>query len=219
MRTVAVLSMLVVFAATSFGAPIFYEDFESYLNDTYGTIPGDPTTSQTFGPWTVIRNTVDVHGPDWVDWMCSTPTNSCLDLSGSYSAQTSGAIQTSIDFTPGFYVLSFVLGGSQRGIDPLWDGENTTQVTLGTWTQSYTLAPSEPFRTVYSPHIWLSGPTLLIFVDATMVPGSNPPQFVNDAMGLLLDDIRVDVAAPEPATVILLVLGAGLVALRRRVIA
>ncbi len=217
MRAVAVLSMLVIFAATSFGGPVFFEDFEGYPNAAYGTVPGDPTISDTFGPWTVIRNTVDIHGPDWVDWLCSTPTNSCLDMSGSYSAETSGAIQTIIDFAPGYYVLSFVLGGSQRNLDPLWDSDNTLVVTLGSWMQSYTLLPEAPFRTVYSPRLYLEGPTLLIFADATMVPGSDPPQFVNDAMGLLVDDIRIDLATPEPASVILLVLGAGLVALRRRV--
>lgn len=229
MRIAAAAVILVTLAASSFAAPIFYDDFQSYVNETYYN-SGTPHTFQTApgktpsgNIWTVTRNSVDVHGPEWVDWLCG-PGNNCVDLNGSYSTYLSGEVRTTVNVpTPGWYVLSFYLAGSHRyapevnpALNDSLEGYNTAQVVFGNWSQSYTLGPNEPWQTIISPALYLSGPTTLIFRDATYVPGSNPPVLVNDPMGLLLDNVSVNLATPEPASFVLLVFGAGLIAFRRR---
>ncbi len=210
MRTFATAAIFIALAVTAPAAPIFYDDFNSYADRTYWLTPPptEPTAPNHFGVWQVTRNTVDIHGPDWVYWLCG-DGNHCVDLNGSYSADTCGTIQATFDLTPGWYVLSFDLGGSQRGFVPLNDTNDSASVSFGGWTQTFTFAPSMPFARYESPAMWLGGTQTVTFADATAV---------SDAMGILLDNISIDSIepTPEPASIILLVAGLGCIAIRRR---
>ncbi len=206
MRVFAVSAILVALTVTASAAPIFYDNFNSYADATYWA--SDPDKN-SFGIWDVTRNTIDIHGPQWVDYLCG-QGNHCVDMNGSYSADTRGTFQGAFNLTPGWYVLSFDLGGSQRGnAVPTADTNDSVNVSFGGWTQTFTLAPNTNFSRYQSPAMWLGGGQTVAFADATAV---------SDAMGILLDNVGIDSIepTPEPATVILLVAGLGWIAIRRR---
>lgn len=139
----------------------------------------------SFANWSVSNGTVDLIGsPGFFDFF---PDNGLyVDLDGtSFQAGTFNSI--GIPVTPGNYILSFLLAGSQRG------DVNTVQVNVsgGLASSTYTLASNVPL-------------TLETMSFAVMAPTTINLSFHNEGssnnIGLILDNVsldRVSTAVPD----------------------
>jgi len=111
-----------------------------------------------------------------------------VDLDGS--TQSESNLSTIMSFPAGTYTLSFDLAGNARG-----DIDKTTVITLGSFTQSITLASNVPL-TLHTFTFTTTGGNL-VFRDMS---GGN-----ND-IGNVLDNVTVS-AIPEPETWAMMLLG------------
>jgi hypothetical protein len=130
-----------------------------------------------------------------------------VDLDGSTRDKNpAGQITTKMSFAPGTYLLNFDLGGSTRG------DSNTVRVTLGGFSQDITLGSA-------------AGLTYHAVTFYTMMGGSL--SFTNlgnsDNRGLILDNVQLSNAVPEPSTWAMMLIGFGGLAMmgsrRRRTLA
>ena len=135
-----------------------------------------------FANWSVSNGTVDLIGsPDFFDFF---PDNGLyVDLDGtSFQAGTFTSI--GIPVTPGNYILSFLLAGSQRG------DVNTVQVSVsgGLASSIYTLASDVPL-------------TLETMSFTVLAPTTINLSFHNEGssnnIGLILDNVSVSTAVPD----------------------
>ena len=99
------------------------------------------------------------------------------------------------------YTLSFDLGGSAR-----WDGDNSVTVSLGDYSETFTLASNAPL-TSYSRQISVTSnlTSSLMFDHAG-----------NDNMGLILDNVALSAPVPEPETWAMLLAGLALLGVNAR---
>ena len=174
-------------------AIVFSDDFNSY-NGSLNWVP--PAN------WTVASGSVDLIGatPGGTSFDYYPGNGGYVDLNGSTG--TPGALQTIASFAPGDYTLSFSLGGNA-----LDDGSKTTVISLGSFSQSITLAASDPLTAFQFTFSTTGGN--LSFTDLAGGNGN---------IGNILDNVAVS-AIPEPSTWAMLILGfcgMGFLAYRRR---
>ena len=106
-KVVATASLLLGCSLTHAASQVFFDDFNSYIPDQFNWSP--PASSG----WTVADGTVDLNGAGGnYDFL---PGNgSYVDLDGS--SFVSGVFSNHVNLIEGTtYLLSFDLGGSQRG--------------------------------------------------------------------------------------------------------
>lgn len=136
--------------------------------------------------WTITGGTVDLIGNG--NWDFYTGQGLYLDLDGSTNEPA--LLATNMVLSPRLYMLTFRLGGSQRG------DENTVRVRAGSVTQMFTAAANAPL-TMFS-------------VPFEVVPGGPAEvSFQNlggDNTGAILDEVTIS-AIPEPAAAAILALG------------
>ena len=136
-----------------------------------------------FANWSVSNGTVDLIGRP-VGFFDFFPSNGLyVDLDGtSFQAGTFTSI--GIQVTPGNYILSFLLAGSQRG------DVNTVQVNVsgGLASSIYTLASNVPL-------------TLETMSFTVLAPTTINLSFHNEGssnnIGLILDNVSVSTAVPD----------------------
>ena len=177
-------------------AIVFFDSFDNYAYQLNWAPPSN---------WTVP-------GPGAVDLIGQTTTitgfnfypgnGGYVDLDGSNGL--AGTLQTVMSFLPGTYTLSFNLGGNSRG-----DSAKTTVISLGSFSQSITLASGDPLQN-YILSVTTNGGNLSF----TDLPGGN------GNIGNILDNVILMTAAvPEPSTWAMLLLGfagIGFMAYRRK---
>ena len=158
----------------------------------------------SFSQFNVTNGTVDLIGNGFFDFYPS--QGRYVDLDGS--TNNAGLLATNNSFAAGTYTLNFLLGGSTRG------DTNTVRVSLGDYFHDITLASD-------------AGLTNQSFTFTTTTAGNLSFQnFGGDNVGLILDNITVDAAAPtqtaavpEPSTWAMMILGfagVGFMAYRRK---
>ena len=138
-------------------------------------------------------------GPGTVDLIGNTTSGPFFDLypgNGGYvdlngSNNTAGTLQTLQSFAAGSYTLTFDLGGNARG-----DGAKTTVITLGNFTQSITLASSDPYQ--LRSYTFTTTGGALVFSDLAGGDGN---------IGNVLDNVTLTSAVPEPSTWAMMLLG------------
>lgn len=189
------LAAACIAATTKAGAvTIFSDDFNSE-NGGVGAI-----NYAGFANWTVNPGTVDLIGNGFFDFY---PGNGLfVDLDGSTS-QAGKMTSSAIAVTPGFYSLSFMLGGNARGA-----ANDTVSVSVDTGfaNQNYVLNYMDPLTAYTLPFQVLSATSInLVFQNAG-----------GDNVGAILDNVRLEqrdqAQVPDGGTSALL-LGMGLLAL------
>jgi hypothetical protein len=113
-----------------------------------------------------------------------------VDLDGSTGGKNpAGQIVTKTSFAPGTYTLNFNLGGSTRG------DSNTVRVALGGFSQDITLGSA-------------AGLTSQSFTFMTTGGGLSFTNLGNsDNLGLILDNVQLSSAVPEPSTWAMMLIG------------
>jgi hypothetical protein len=190
-------------AVVAAGGPAFAGPmFSDYFDTANG---GTPVLNWNGSPnWVVSAGTVDLigSGSGGTSFNFYPGNGLYIDLDGT--SGDAGVFSTAVSFTPGIYDISFALGGSTRG------DTNTVTVSLGNWSETFTLASSDP----------------LVTYTRTVSTSGGPLSFSNaggDNVGLILDNVsvadRVTAAAvPEPISLVVfggLTVFGGLVARRR----
>jgi hypothetical protein len=184
---------------SSFAGIVLQDNFDS---DSPGVLnwPGDSVFTSTGAPGSVdlipVGSDFDFHPGNgfYVD----------LDGSTGNGHNPAGQLTSAATFGPGNYVLTFTLGGNDRGAP-----SQTTVVTLGGQTLgSFDLASGDPFITRTISFSVIGGGGSLQFTE-------NGP---SDQQGNLLDNV-VLTAVPEASTwamMLLGFLGVGFMAYRRK---
>jgi hypothetical protein len=156
----------------------------------------------SFANFNVTGGSVDLIGqPSFFNFYPGSGRFVDLDGSAGSNNNPAGQISTKSSFGAGNYLLTFNLGGSARG------DTNTVEVRLGNFSQFITLASN-------------AGLTTQSFAFATT---GGALSFTNlgqsDNVGLILDNVQLASAVPEPATWAMMLtgfLGLGVLARRRR---
>jgi hypothetical protein len=195
-RCVLMAVALCGLAASAYSSVILSENFNELT----------PTAAATsVGAFHTINGTnVDIVGGAFFGSLCVAPeSGNCIDMNGS-GGNPQGQLQSNMLFSPGSYLLSFDLIGSSRG------NTASVTVTLGNYNQTFTLASNNYTGGIVTDQpVTLASPDHLLF--ASDIPGD---------VGLLLDNVVVATAVPEPASLLplgLAFLAGSLMLVRRRV--
>jgi hypothetical protein len=172
-RLVSALCSVLVFglAGQSHATVIFSDNFDAE-NGGIGQL-----NYNAFANWSVSHGTVDLIGRP-VGFFDFFPSNGLyVDLDGT-SFQAGRFTSTGIHVTPGNYILSFLLAGSQRG------DVNTVQVNVsGLASSTYTFASNVPLT-----------PETMSFT--VLAPTTIHLSFQNEGssnnIGLVLDNVNLD---------------------------
>lgn len=153
-----------------------------------------------FSNWTVSGGTVDVIGTSFFQFLPTTYGN-YVDLDGSTG--NAGILSTTQSFAAGTYTLSFILAGNHRNA-----ANESVTVSLGDFSQT----------------ISGLGQSAITAQTITFTTTGGQLKFDHaggDNIGLLLDNVQLSSAVPEPATWAMMLVGfAGLgFAARRRAVA
>ena len=192
----AIVAAALSLACASVGAQtLFFDDF----NDETAGLNRVPTG------WTVTDGTVDIIGAGTVfDFQ---PGNGLyIDLDGSTGM--AGMLSTGLSFAAGtLYELSFDLAGSHRG--------DTNTVTYGVDFDAALALDVQASATLTSEQDFTRF-SLLFSTPVATTGRVRFDQLGGDNIGLLLDDVRVAVAIPEPQTWGLLLAGLALLGFSAR---
>jgi len=195
-----IIMAVVILGLCSLATPSAASFFDNFNSENGGNDAGCYTG---FANWNVTKGSVDLCGVSPWNFMPSS-YGMYVDLDGS--SWRAGRMETKTTFGPGSYVVSFDLGGSQRG------NTNTVDVYFDSKLATITLGSSVPFTT-YTYDVTLVAPAKLVF-DEWDTWNSYGGGSIN--MGLLLDNVGVQ-TVPLPPTALLLGSGlVGLVLLRRK---
>ena len=205
-RFVGLVAATVVCLSSGASAGIVFSDnFDSYV----GGLNWNPAAETPSAPWVAPPpGTVDLIGAG-IGWDYFPGNGRYVDLNGSNGVQ--GTLQTVMSFAPGWYTVSFALGGNMVGPNYGDLAPKTTTISLGDWSVSETLAYNAgltPYSFTF--HTNLSGPL-------TFTMGDEAPAWPNLYIGNILDDVQV-AAIPEPSSWALLIvgfMGVGFLAYRR----
>jgi hypothetical protein len=154
--------------------------------------PGDAVFTSTPPPGNVQGlPSVDLVGPGFFS-LCAPGQGNCVDLDGSTGNGNfpAGQLTSNASFGPGTYTVHFALAGNERGAAP-----ETTDISLGSFSTSLTLLPSDPWAN-HSITFTTTSPGNLVFTDL------GP----SDQQGNLLDNVALT-SVPEPATWAMMLLG------------
>lgn len=192
MKKSIAIAVLATASAFSHASTIFSDNFES---NAFGY-------NLTPNGWTVSNGTVDVEG-------CRVVSGKCIDLDGtSFDA---GVLSKTFSLIAGTtYTASFELAGNQRGFMGPSYAFDTGTVSFGTQNFNYRVAASAGF-------------SLYQLTFTPSASGSYGLSFANsggDNVGVLLDNVSVTSAVPEPESYALMLVGLGImgsIARRRKV--
>lgn len=157
--------------------------------------------------WSVgVSGTVDIVGPGLFGELCAggPSPSACIDLDGSTS--NAANLQTSVVIpAAGSYLLSFWLQPNDRG----W-GSDELVVSFGSYSELFTLTSAGN-----DLDSWALYQRVVSFGGA----GAATLSFDHaggDNRGILLDNVQVETAVPEPGTLLLLGTGITAMTVRRR---
>jgi len=152
------------------------------LSDSFDSLPSQ-TNYAGFSNWDVMNGTVDaiqVGNP----WGLNCLATGCVDLDGSTG--NAGDLVSKDGFFAGTYTLEFSLSGNQRNSPS--DG---LLVTLGSYSENFTLSPTDPWTTFIRTVTVATDGDKLSFIHAG-----------GDNIGILLDNVSVS-QVPIPAAAFL----------------
>jgi hypothetical protein len=192
MKKILLASTLLCLGAGTQAATVFSDNFNADATGYNATPSG----------WTVNSGTVDVIGKGFDDYLPG--SGAYIDLDGS--TKDAGVLSRSFAAVAGTrYTLNFDLAGNHRN-----DSFDLVAVLFGTTLGMYSLAKDADW-THYS-------------LDFTpLFSGTRYVRFASwgdDNQGMLLDNVSVTTAVPEPETYAIMLAGLGIVGLmarRRRV--
>lgn len=177
-----------LFCMSANATVIFQDNFDSEAG-----APGQSSLNyNSFTNWTVSDGTVDVVSNGGWGINCVGNTGKCVDLDGS-SGNAGIFTSTALTLTAGEYLLSFDISGNQRG-----GAADNLLVTLGGFfNDSFSLSPLDPWVTVtHSFTVSSTSSNSFIFNHAG-----------GDNVGIMLDNVSLVRAVPEPATIAMFGLG------------
>ncbi|NLS93988.1 MAG: PEP-CTERM sorting domain-containing protein [Planctomycetaceae bacterium] len=157
-----------------------------------------------FANWTVADGTVDLIGNGYFDYQPG--YGLYVDMDGSTNNAGKMISSVTINLVPGVYTLSFDLAGNQRNTS---GDQVVAQVNMGVLLdKTYSLSKTAPFQTF----------TEMITVSAASSVQITFEGIGSDNMGMLLDNVKLENAVPEPTTLAIwsALGGLGLIAARRR---
>lgn len=194
-RAVMAALALLLTGGPAAAAPLFAEDFDAENG-------GNPTLNYfDFAQFDVTAGSVDiVTQGSYGGLACAGGAGACVDLEGSTGAGGTLVSQPFALPSKGVQVLSFAVSGNQRGraVDTFGFG------VVGGPSETLTLAPGDPFRTVELRFPGTGAPASVFFAtDGT------------DNFGVIIDDVTV-APVPLPAGAALLAAGLAALGLARR---
>ena len=187
-------SVASLFSVSAQAAPIFSDNFDSYIADQLDWVAPVPSG------WTITNGTVDIIG-NGGSYDLLTGNGSYVDLDGN--SAHSGHLSHTVNLVAGHtYSLSFDLAGSQRGTTEMVD------VKFGTTMEQFTLSSGDGFSHHTMKFTALSS-GLATFEYLNNQFGTNIGNNEGNHIGALLDNVAVT-SVPEPESYAMFMAGLGL---------